>query len=820
MAKKRFVTQEQRETTARESNLLFSGIVGLAGLYMGAYVSSVTEGGLEVMEGLERVMDSLSHGAFLFPLSPHAFVSGLMFGALAALIAYFLLDLEYRRHFTYEQGKSQGDAKPMSQKELAEYTKKYVAKEPEDDALPKNNIILCREMKRPIDGRVLGNNNVFVIGGAGSGKSFAFVKTNIMQMYGSYIVTDPSGELIHATGRMLAEHGYKIKVFNISDMTHSNCYNPLAYIRNEAGVKMVVETLIKNTTEPGSKDDQFFVSAEKLLYSACIFYLLEYCADESKKNFPTVMKMINMSSVNENDAKEESALDLLFKPLPQSSMAAQFYKSFKQAAGKTLKSIIISCVARLQSFLIPQVISLTSTDEMHLERFGDERTALFIITPQADRTYAFLASMLYSQMFETLYDVAEKKLQRTGSEKLTVPVMALMDEFANIGEVPEFPNKLATMRKYNISAAVLLQDLAQLKAMYDKEWASIISNCSSWLFLGATEQETLEYFSKRTGNRTIRVRSSGISHGRNSNASLNYQETQRAVLTEDELSRLDPDQCVVYTQNMRPVIGRKYFADLHPRYPQTGSRDHPENNFRYTEMPAYDTCRLRTNSLIRSRSEAARVRMESKISEPMLAKDVRFDGSDKDASNLFALAGGIEEAAFQSKLDQCIEAYALAGESGDAVPFLAVENVPQNRLMRLAEEISVVFQTGMFVLMCANADINPKIMFGVCVDRNGEGLFHAVKLARPKAYQEKGDCAEIEIVRARYDEYRERVQLLFMSQAVKEEGEALVPDIAETAGGQVVKEDPGTEIRPPAIEPEYYPLVDPDMDAAMEGFEM
>lgn len=770
MSRKKNVTLEQREDSAKSANRLFAGLAGVLVCYVTAY--AWTLGGGSFFQGILAVLEYMRSGEYFFVPGITGAFAGIVSGGVSGGIIYFVADLDHRRTFTYEAGKSQGDAKPMSRKELMEYTKRYVAKEPDDDLLPKENIILCKEMKRPIDGRVLGNNNVFVIGGAGSGKSFAYVKTNIMQMYGSYIVTDPSGELINATGKMLSEHGYKIKVFNISDMAHSNCYNPLAYIRNEAGVKMVVETLIKNTSEPGSKDDQFFVSAEKLLYSACIFYLTEFCPDESKKNFPEVMKMINKSSIDENNASFESELDKLFKPLPSGSLAAQFYRSFKQAAGKTLKSIIISCVARLQSFLVPQVIQLTCRDELELEKFGNERTALFIITPQADRTYSFLASMLYSQLFETLYAVAEKKLQRTGSEKLNVPVMALMDEFGNIGEVPEFPNKLATMRKYNISASVILQDLAQLKAMYDKEWASVISNCSSWLFLGATEQETLEYFSKRTGNRTIRVRSSGRSFGKNSSASQNYQESQRAVLTEDELSRLLPDQCVVYTQNMRPVIGHKYFANEHPRYPQTGSKDYPDNNFQYTEMPAYDTGQMKLGSLLRAKAEAARIRAESVISEPKLAKDVCFDCLDNELENMITLPGSLDEAAYHVALDQCLEQYGESLVNQNAVPFFAVKDIPGRHLLRLADDISRLYGTDRFLLLCVAEDINPKRMRGICIDRSREGVLEAAEQACPKSFvrrehTDRSVYAEVEILKSKFDDYRGRVNGLFMTQAAK-----------------------------------------------------
>ena len=442
-------------------------------------------------------------------------------------------------------------------------------------------------------------------------------------MNASYIITDPSGEIIASLGKVLSNNGYKIKIFNISDKEHSNTYNPIKYIKKEEDVNILIQCLIDNTTKgEGGGDNQFFVDAEKLLYSACIFYLVDFCRDESKKNFAGVMDLIISSNVDEKNADAKSPLDKLFDKLPKSSLASKYYRSFKQAAGKTLKSIIISCVTRLQPFLIPQVINLTKTDELELEKMGDERTALFIITPQADRTYSFLASILYSQLFMTLYAAAERKKALTGDERLSVPVRCMMDEFANIGTVPAFDEKLATMRKYNISATVVLQNLAQIEAMYEDKWKTIVGNCSTVIFLGSPEKENLEYFSEMLGKETIRVKSTSSGSGKGG-GSISYSMTSREVMTPNELGGLPPDECIVFTQNLRAVRDKKYKYEKHPYYPQTGDAD-VSNNFSYINISAFNnTNSCKYESMLVAQSEIKKFKKRNVKQES--AEDVKVD---------------------------------------------------------------------------------------------------------------------------------------------------------------------------------------------------
>lgn len=518
---------------------------------------------------------------------------------------YFVMSVDNERHRTTNMERASGTGGFMKKAQKEEYDQLFYKPDPppitnyelqnpkgkpweEISCWYSENMINSQNFTRPMNARTLtGNNNVLIVGGAGSGKSRFVIKPNVLNMNASYIITDPSGEMIASLGKVLSNNGYKIKIFNISNKRYSNTYNPIKYIKKEEDVNILIQCLIDNTTKgEGGGDNQFFVDAEKLLYSACIFYLVDFCRDESKKNFAGVMDMIISSNVDEKNADAKSPLDKLFDTLPKSSLANKYYRAFKQAAGKTLKSIIISCVTRLQPFLIPQIISLTKTDELELEKIGEERTALFIITPQADRTYSFLASILYSQLFMTLYDVAEKRKAMMGDERLPIPVRCMMDEFANIGTVPAFDEKLATMRKYNISATVVLQNLSQIEAMYDDKWKTIVGNCSTIIFLGSPEKENLEYFSEMLGEETIRTKSTSVNDGKGG-SSKSYQYTNRKVMTPDEIGVMPSDECITFTQGYRPVRDKKYKYEKHPYYPQTGDAD-DDNLFSYMKLSAYD----------------------------------------------------------------------------------------------------------------------------------------------------------------------------------------------------------------------------------------
>ena len=622
------MTERDRKKAAKKSALRIGGIITIVLMYLCGYAGGIMQDEhLETGQAMIMTMERISTFHLFFPLNQLAFTGMLLAICIGAFVIFYMHNTALK-NFSYNPDKLYGDAGFRGEEDRKQYDERYVdhgkyidpiTKKPVETADP--NMIASNDTKLSInDRKTFRNNNFLILGGAGTGKSRFVIKPNLLQENCSYVVTDPSGEIIVSCGKVLSDHGYKIKIFNLSNMGHSNTYNPFNYIRDEAGVLMVIDCLIKNTTGKNEKGDQFFTNSEKLLYSACIFYLIDFETDESRKNFSSVMDMINMSQVDENNPSSKSELDLMFEQIDQTSLAAKYYKAFKQAAGKTLKSIIISCVVRLQSFMTPQVTRLTGSDNINLASIGDEKTILFIITPQADRTFAFLASMLYSQLFETLYHKGETQKLKTGSERLTYHVRCLMDEFANIGEIPEFPSKLSTMRKYNISATIVLQDNSQLQSMYKDEWRTIMANCDSTIFLGNAEPDTLKYFCEKLGNETVTAQSRGRSYGSKSGSSQNYQQVKRETLTAEEIGRLPNDECLVFLRGERPARDKKFKYETHKNYDLTGDA-HSENNYAYDSMLIYDNQSLKGFSSIAAAKVAS---MEEDISEAKSAEDV-FD---------------------------------------------------------------------------------------------------------------------------------------------------------------------------------------------------
>lgn len=420
-------------------------------------------------------------------------------------------------------------------------------------------MILADHAERPLDYRQTGlNNNVLVIGGDGTGKSSSFIKPNILQINASFVITDPSGEILAATGKTLYEHGYKIKIFNMVDAKHSNHYNPLDLLSDEEDVLNVINCFMANTPA-GSADDPFYEAAERILLAACIFYLVNDCKDETKRNMKSVLDMVNAALPKEDNADSKTRLDELFDSLPPDDIACQYYKVFKQASGKALKFIIISCVKRLQPFMTEPVINLTKTDDLELDKIDDEKTALFIITPKADHTFAFLASMLYEQLFATLLRKEEQRAERGESLRSKYHVRCLMDEFANVGRIPNLSYKLAEMNRDNISVAIVIQGISQLSKMYGDEWQSIASCCDSIVFLGSYETETLEYISGKIA------------------------ETGKDGSGNQALQKLKFGQCIVLEKGKSAKITKKYNYTKHPLYKETGDYD-AGNQFRYREV--------------------------------------------------------------------------------------------------------------------------------------------------------------------------------------------------------------------------------------------
>lgn len=421
------------------------------------------------------------------------------------------------------------------------------------------------------------NLNVLVIGGSGSGKSRFYVKPNIMQLNTSYVVTDPKGELLRSCGRLLKKAGYEIRVFNLIDMSHSNNYNPFNYIYDKDGninktyVMKMVNCLMKNTKQEGaSGGDQFWDDSTKALTLAIAFYLLEKKTDENgnslDRNFSTVMKMMRLAEISEQDENHRSPLDDMMDELRGEnphSMAVSFYADFKKAPAETAKSILISAAVRFAAFNLPEVADLTHTDNIHLDTLGDRKTALFIIIPSSDATFNFLAAMMYTQLFDTLYDTANFKY----GGRLPVHVRCLLDEFANVGTIPDFDKLLATMRSMEISANIIIQNLAQLKKMYDKSWEILTGNCDSLLFLGGQEASTLEAISKSLGKETIDVVSQNRTRSHKSpSTSENNSILGRELMTTDELKVMKPNECVLIVRALYPFFCHKFDIEKHQNY--------------------------------------------------------------------------------------------------------------------------------------------------------------------------------------------------------------------------------------------------------------
>lgn len=470
------------------------------------------------------------------------------------------------------------DAAQQSLRTATKPEKKKVKKSPKSPFETDNNILLTQEVRMSLNTRQHRENlNVLVIGGSGSGKSRFYVKPNIMQLNTSYVVTDPKGELLRSCGRLLKKAGYEIRVFNLIDMSHSNNYNPFNYIYDKDGnisktyVMKMVNCLMKNTKQEGaSGGDQFWDDSTKALTLAIAFYLLEKKTDENgnslDRNFSTVMKMMRLAEISEQDENHRSPLDEMmdeFRTENPHSMAVSFYADFKKAPAETAKSILISAAVRFAAFNLPEVADLTHTDNIHLDTLGDRKTALFIIIPSSDATFNFLAAMMYTQLFDTLYDTANFKY----GGRLPVHVRCLLDEFANVGTIPDFDKLLATMRSMEISANIIIQNLAQLKKMYDKSWEILTGNCDSLLFLGGQEASTLEAISKSLGKETIDVVSQNRTRSHKSpSTSENNSILGRELMTTDELKVMKPNECVLIVRALYPFFCHKFDIEKHQNY--------------------------------------------------------------------------------------------------------------------------------------------------------------------------------------------------------------------------------------------------------------
>lgn len=433
------------------------------------------------------------------------------------------------------------------------------------------NVLLTRNVRLGLDGRRHRRNlNVLVIGGSGAGKTRFYAKPNLMQCNTSYVLTDPKGELLRDVGGLLKARGYRIRVLNLVEFSQSDRYNPLVYIRDEKDVLKLVTNLIRNTTpRTASSSDPFWEKSETALLEAILFYLLSEAPAE-EQNFSMVMTMLEYADVREEDSGYQSPLDMLFAALERTQpghIAVRQYKVYKQAAGKTAKSILISLAVRLAAFNLEQIRALTAEDELDIGALGEEKTALFAVIPDNDTSFNYLVGMLYTQIFQELYYRAD----HIHGGRLPVHVHFLLDEFANVALPEDFERCLATMRSREISASILIQNLAQIKALFKDTWETIPGNCDSLLYLGGNETTTHEYVSKMLGKETIDTQSHGQSKGRNGSASTNTQQAGRELLTPDEVRLLDNADALLFIRGEHPVRDKKYDLLRHPN--RTGTAD-------------------------------------------------------------------------------------------------------------------------------------------------------------------------------------------------------------------------------------------------------
>ena len=432
------------------------------------------------------------------------------------------------------------------------------------DKVPTRNKILTQNVSVGLDGRKHRRNlNTFVCGGSGAGKTRFFAKPNLCQANSSYVVLDPKGELLRDTGNLLSAKGYNIKVLDLINMEKSHCYNPFVYLRSDNDIQRLVTNLFKNTTPKGSQSqDPFWDQAATMLLLALIFYL-HYEAPPEEQNFPMVMEMIRAGEVREDDETYKSALDILFERLEMRNpehIALKYYRSYHSGSGKTLKSIQITLISRLEKFNLESLASITQNDELELWSIGEKKTAVFAIIPDNDSSFSFLVGILYTQLFQQLYYQADV----IHGGRLPVHVHFLMDEFANVALPDEFDKLLSTMRSREISVSIIIQNLAQLKALFEKQWESIVGNCDEFLYLGGNEQSTHEYVSKLLGKETIDTNSYGQSKGRNGSYSTNWQLAGRELMTPDEVRMLDNRYALLFIRGERPVEDLKFDILKHP----------------------------------------------------------------------------------------------------------------------------------------------------------------------------------------------------------------------------------------------------------------
>ena len=530
----------------------------LAFFYLGNIFSNHVRSyiGGDVIDKIFQGILEINTMSFLPSLHPTDIIMGVVVAVLIKIIVY----TKGKNAKKFRQGKEYGSARWGTKKDI----------EPYMDEKFQNNILLTQTERltmngRPANPKYARNKNVLVIGGSGSGKTRFYVKPNLMQMHSSYCVTDPKGTIVLECGKMLEDNGYEIKILNTINFKKSMKYNPFAYIRSEKDILKLVQTIIANTKGEGEKaGEDFWVKAEKLYYTALIGYIF-YEAPREEKNFATLLDMIDASEVREDDETYMNPIDRLFEALEKKEpthFAVKQYKKYKLAAGKTAKSILISCGARLAPFDIQELRDLMKEDELELDTLGDRKTALFVIISDTDDTFNFVVSIMYSQLFNLLCDKADDVY----GGRLPVHVRCLLDEFANIGLIPKFEKLIATIRSREISASIILQAQSQLKAIYKDNADTIVGNCDSTLFLGGKEKTTLKELSETLGKETIDLYNTSETRSNQKSFGLNYQKTGKELMSQDEITVMDGGKCIFQLRGVRPFLSDKFDITKHKNY--------------------------------------------------------------------------------------------------------------------------------------------------------------------------------------------------------------------------------------------------------------
>ena len=541
-----------------KAKFLKQNIPYLAFFYIGNifshHVRSYTGG--DLIDRIFQGILELNTMSFLPSIHPTDILMGMGIAALIKFIVY----TKGKNAKKFRQGKEYGSARWGNKKDI----------EPYMDEKFQNNILLTQTERLTMNGRPKNlkyarNKNVLVIGGSGSGKTRFYVKPNLMQMHSSYCVTDPKGTIVLECGKMLEDNGYEIKILNTINFKKSMKYNPFAYIRSEKDILKLVQTIIANTKGEGEKaGEDFWVKAEKLYYTALIGYIF-YEAPKEEKNFATLLDMIDASEVREDDETYMNPIDRLFEALEKKEpthFAVKQYKKYKLATGKTAKSILISCGARLAPFDIQELRDLMKEDELELDTLGDRKTALFVIISDTDDTFNFVVSIMYSQLFNLLCDKADDVY----GGRLPVHVRCLLDEFANIGLIPKFEKLIATIRSREISASIILQAQSQLKAIYKDNADTIVGNCDSTLFLGGKEKTTLKELSETLGKETIDLYNTSETRSNQKSFGLNYQKIGKELMSQDEITVMDGSKCIFQLRGVRPFLSDKFDITKHKNY--------------------------------------------------------------------------------------------------------------------------------------------------------------------------------------------------------------------------------------------------------------